>query len=102
MKSADKSNRSKQAAPLGSSQKKQPSVQFHSQQAMVAARKMRTTKRSDLKRRTGKMVCHHLKMMLNEVEDYGTQSIRRGDLFGRAVAQARGVSNQNMQIHLGF
>ena len=102
MKSADNSNRPKQVAPLGSSLKKQPSVQFHSQQAMVAARKMRTTKRSDLKRRTGQMVCHHLKMMLNEVEDYGTQSIRRGDLFGPAVAQACEVSNQNMQIHLVF
>ena len=102
MKPTDNYSGPKQAAPLVRLQKKQPSVQFHSQQAMVAARKMRTTKRNDVKRRTGQMVCHHLKMMLSEVEDHGTQSIRRGDLFVPAIAQAYEVSNQNMQIHLGF
>ncbi len=36
-------------------------AQYHSEQAMAAARKMRRTRQ---KQRTGQMVCHHLRMML--------------------------------------
>ena len=43
----------------------EPSVQYHSEQAMVAARKMRSTKYTKQKRQTGQVVCHHLKMMLS-------------------------------------
>lgn len=37
-------------------------AQYHCEQAMAAAKKMRSTKQ---KRKTGQMVCHHLRMMLN-------------------------------------
>jgi len=37
------------------------SAQYHSERAMAAARRMRRTKQ---KRKTGHIVCHHLRMML--------------------------------------
>ena len=37
-------------------------AQYHSEQAMAAARKMRNTRQ---KQKTGQIVCHHLRMMLS-------------------------------------
>ena len=44
----------------------QLAIQRHSEEAMKLARSMRRTRRKQQKRKTGKVICHHLRMMLAE------------------------------------
>ena len=51
-------------------------IQYHSEQAMAAARKMRSTRETSQKRKTGQMVCHHLRMMLSAEPTRKITSVR--------------------------
>lgn len=64
------------------------SAQYHSERAMAAARRMRRTKQ---KRKTGHIVCHHLRMMLTS--EPGNQV---------PVAAKKGFGAEQPQHQLGF
>ncbi len=49
-------------------------TQYHSALAMQAARRMKTTRE---KRKTGQMVCHHLRMMLESVDPNARRHLPR-------------------------
>ena len=62
-------------------------IQYHSEQAMVAARKMRSTRQ---KQKTGQMVCHHLRMMLSadpsmKVTTLNNAAVNGGVINGPAI-----------------
>ena len=80
----------------------EPVAQYHSKQAMVAARKMRITKRRDVKRRTGQMVCHHLKMMLSESGTSGMMRVARTPVIGDGNWRQGDPVNEYSQIQLSF
>ena len=76
-------------------------VQYHSEQAMVAARKMSCAKHTKHKRQTGQMVCHHLKMMLQrELADGRT--LLTYPMAGETDRQVVELSHDEMQIQLNF
>ena len=76
-------------------------VQYHSEQAMVAARKMSCVKHKKHKRQTGQMVCHHLKMMLQrELADGRT--LLTCAMASDTDRQVVELSHDVMQIQLNF
>ena len=79
-------------------------IQYHSDQAMAAARKMRSTKQQDQKFRTSHMVCHHLKMMLNEPTAPPMTSAARAWLIGDINGSLGNAVSEQLQpqIQLGF
>lgn len=79
-----------------------PAVRYHSEQAMAAARKMRSTKRRDMKRRTGQMVCHHLKMMLNGPSGTHVTGIARLSVVSDLDRPPADLPDEQAQIQLGF
>jgi len=69
---------------------------------MAAARKMRSTKRRDMKRRTGQMVCHHLKMMLNGPSGTHVTGIARLSVVSDLDRPPADLPDEQAQIQLGF
>ena len=80
----------------------EPAVQYHSEQAMASARKMRSTKYTKLKRQTGQMVCHHLKMMLSREPAPGISSLTRVAVIREIDKQLVDSANDQAQFQLSF
>ena len=80
----------------------EPAVQYHFEQAMVAARKMRSTKYTKLKRQTGQIVCHHLKMMLSREPAPGISSLTRVAVIREIDKHLVDSANDQAQFQLSF
>lgn len=78
------------------------SAQYHSQQAMAAARKMRQTKRKQQKQKTGQMVCHHLRMMLNSEPDSAAPDLSSASSKMVAANESEGSNRELSQFHLSL